>query len=259
MLLTLFPRFVLVGSDLRTTATDSHASALLRPSLIGWVMGVFFESCGRCFKRWKRGRGRGDGEGEEEEATDGWNFFMDNATLEIATDNFSEHNLLGRGGFGPVFKERFGRSGILYCSNYFENGVSVITGYLAASLSRSRLLPDYLGKVARGATTGRMPDGQEIAVKKLSLGSRQGLREFKNEVILLRRVQHRNLVMLLGCSTGGREKALVYEYLPNKSLDKLLFETTDHFQTYSQMIERLDLTLDLCFQCHVMEVNPPDH
>ncbi|KAL6592403.1 hypothetical protein ACP70R_049456 [Stipagrostis hirtigluma subsp. patula] len=92
-----------------------------------------------------------------------------------ATNNFSEENKLGEGGFGPVYK-------------------------------------------------GQFPEGVEIAVKRLASHSGQGFIEFKNEVQLIAKLQHTNLVRLLGCCSQEEEKILVYEYLPNKSLDFFIFD-----------------------------------
>ncbi|KAL5731134.1 non-specific serine/threonine protein kinase [Ranunculus cassubicifolius] len=98
-------------------------------------------------------------------------------TLEVATDNFSETNKLGEGGFGSVYK-------------------------------------------------GKLLSGEEIAVKRLSRSSGQGIEEFKNEVAVISRLQHRNLVRLLGFCIEGEEKMLIYEFMPNKSLDVFLFDPT---------------------------------
>ncbi|KAJ4703258.1 Cysteine rich receptor like kinase [Melia azedarach] len=98
-------------------------------------------------------------------------------TIRVATDNFSNANKLGQGGFGAVYK-------------------------------------------------GRLPNGEEIAVKRLSRGSGQGDLEFKNEVMLVAKLQHRNLVRLLGFSLEGNERLLVYEFVPNRSLDHFIFDPT---------------------------------
>ncbi|PIN14818.1 Non-specific serine/threonine protein kinase [Handroanthus impetiginosus] len=95
--------------------------------------------------------------------------------LANATDNFSDVNKLGKGGFGPVYK-------------------------------------------------GELANGKKIAVKMLSKASGQGMQEFMNEVVLISKLQHRNLVRLLGCCLENKETMLIYEYMPNKSLDFYLFD-----------------------------------
>ncbi|KAK8349430.1 hypothetical protein V6Z12_A06G140500, partial [Gossypium hirsutum] len=83
-----------------------------------------------------------------------------------------------------------------------------------------------LGKGGFGVVyKGKFQDGQEVAVKRLSRASRQGIEEFTNEATVISQLQHRNLVRLLGSCIDGEEKMLVYEYMPNKSLDILLFDS----------------------------------
>ncbi|XP_028803278.1 putative receptor-like protein kinase At4g00960 [Neltuma alba] len=101
---------------------------------------------------------------------------MDFETIRAATNDFSDANKLGRGGFGPVY-------------------------------------------------LGRLYNGQEIAVKRLSRDSGQGEMEFKNEVLLVAKLQHRNLVRLLGFCLEKEEKLLIYEFVPNKSLDCFIFDS----------------------------------
>ncbi|ONI18610.1 hypothetical protein PRUPE_3G226500 [Prunus persica] len=84
-----------------------------------------------------------------------------------------------------------------------------------------------LGQGAYGPVyKGKFVGDQEIAVKRLSRASRQGLQEFKNEVVLIAKLQHRNLVRLKGFCIEGEEKNLLYEYMPNQSLDFYIFDHT---------------------------------
>ncbi|XP_062162254.1 cysteine-rich receptor-like protein kinase 44 isoform X2 [Alnus glutinosa] len=121
-------------------------------------------------KPWKKVENEADDEISSVESLQ-----FDFGTIKVATENFSNANKLGQGGFGAVYK-------------------------------------------------GRLPNGQEIAVKRLLKPSGQGNLEFKNEVVLVARLQHRNLVRLIGFCLEGNERLLIYEFLPNSSLDKFIFD-----------------------------------
>ncbi|KAL5548142.1 hypothetical protein UlMin_003373 [Ulmus minor] len=98
--------------------------------------------------------------------------------------------------------------------------LSTITAATEGFSVNNKLGEGGFGPVYRGKLEGR----QEIAVKRLSMTPGQGVNELKNEVKLIAKLQHRNLVKLLGCCIQGEEKLLVYEYMPNKSLDYFIFD-----------------------------------
>ncbi|KAD2393752.1 hypothetical protein E3N88_40729 [Mikania micrantha] len=89
---------------------------------------------------------------------------------------------------------------------------------------------DELNKLGQGGFgtvyKGVLSDGREIAVKRLFFNNKFRAADFYNEVNMISSVQHKNLVRLLGCSCSGPESILIYEYLPNMSLDHFIFDVT---------------------------------
>jgi serine/threonine protein kinase len=123
---------------------------------------------------------------------------FDFSVLVKVTNNFSSVNKIGEGGFGPVYK--------------------VIQTHSMKIVTFPKKI-NYLKLCIQGT----LVEGKEVAIKRHSKVSDQGLEEFKNEIVLIAKLQHRNLVKLLGCCSHKDEMLLMYEYMPNKSLDYFIF------------------------------------
>ncbi|KAM7498785.1 hypothetical protein LguiA_023199 [Lonicera macranthoides] len=101
------------------------------------------------------------------------------------------------------------------------------------------LYPDHKQSKKRRVLIGKLSSGQEIAVKRLSKNSGQGVEEFKNEIILISKLQHRNLVKLLACCLAGEERMLVGYMSPEYAIDGKFSVKSDVFSFGVLMIEIL--------------------
>ena len=120
--------------------------------------------------------------------------------IKAATNDFDSSNKIGEGGFGPVYKVL-----LLNWSSNFDEGKCLYKVDLQ----------------------GQLADGTVVAIKQLSSKSKQGNREFLNEIGVISYLQHPNLVKLLGCCIEGDQLLLVYEHLENNCLARALFGQFD--------------------------------
>ncbi|KAM4110378.1 hypothetical protein ACB094_03G190800 [Castanea mollissima] len=182
---------------LTTNKDDKGNKKWIAPVIVTAILVLFLGT----FSLWRRYRRRVDVESREEKHL-----------LELTTpDRLLDADELERDGSARHNIKVFSFAFIAAATNNFS--------------PETKLGEGGFGPVYKGA----LPEGREIAVKRLSRNSGQGLVEFKNELILIAKLQHMNLVRLLGCCFQGEEKMLIYEYMPNKSLDSFLFDPTKNY------------------------------
>ncbi|KAJ9182795.1 hypothetical protein P3X46_006748 [Hevea brasiliensis] len=156
---------------IRMPATNTESRGKIIIIIASTILGLLLLSMVVYCIFWKQ---RANRRGGQESAENIELPLYDLAAIAAATNNFCQENIIGEGGFGPVYK-----------------------GNLST---------------------------EEVAVKRLSKNSGQGVEQFKNEVDLIAKLQHRNLIGLLGCCIQEQERILIYEYMPNKSLDYFIFD-----------------------------------
>ncbi|GKB52034.1 G-type lectin S-receptor-like serine/threonine-protein kinase [Tanacetum coccineum] len=186
------------GPQNPTTGIKTKNKAELTVILIGTIIPLIFVRLGLLWLMKKREHQK---EVEEEKRK------RDEYFLELtASDSFKDvHHLESNAGKGTDLLI-FSFASIVAATNDFS-------------------IENKLGQGGFGPVfKGQLNDGQEIAIKRLSRTSGQGHVEFKNELILIAKLQHTNLVRVLGCCIHREEKMLIYEYMPNKSLDFFLFD-----------------------------------
>ncbi|XP_034678682.1 receptor-like serine/threonine-protein kinase SD1-8 [Vitis riparia] len=129
---------------------------------------------------------------------------------EDTSDELDETNRLWRGEKREVDLPMFSFASVSASTNNFS-------------------IENKLGEGGFGSVyKGKSQRGYEVAVKRLSKRSKQGWEELKNEAMLIAKLQHKNLVKVLGYCIERDEKILIYEYMSNKSLDFFLFDPTKY-------------------------------
>ncbi|CAH1427278.1 unnamed protein product [Lactuca virosa] len=189
------PKYVLVSSNL---GKENAKKWIWAPVVASIILLLFCLALLWYLKKSKLGREEENRKKRDDE------YFLE----PMASDNFKDATNLESNGRKGTDLVVFSFAAIATATNEFA--------------SENKLGEGGFGPVYKG----KLSDEQEIAIKRLSITSGQGLVEFKNELVLIAKLQHRNLVRVLGCCISGEEKMLIYEYMPNKSLGFFIFDET---------------------------------